>query len=230
MEDDKLKWEKFKKKFDQFIDYGAENKLIKPYDKELIDNLGNVYYGGLPTSILLLHSGLSNGYCYDRATLVTLGFGDDDFKVVYADIDHLKLRPDYISKFRDGKLSKHYGEHCFAERTTKDGRVWVYDTSLGLVFDKDLYYQMENPVIRKVNSKQDTLLFLQDDFRKYSNNEPNKYTLRFLLPIIEGNLSATQPFYKKALEEEIAKVKLKVGYDSIDVGEYKTVKNKEIER
>ena len=230
MENDKLKWEAFKKNFDRFIDYGAENKLIKPYDKELIDNLGNVYYGGLPASILLLHSSFSNGYCYDRATLVTLGFGEDDFQIVYADIDHLKLRPDYISKFREGKLSNHYAEHCFAERTTKDGRVWVYDTSLGLVFDKDLYYQMENPVIRKVNSKEDTLQFLCDDFQKNSNNNPNKYRLRFLLPILERDLSPTQPFYKRILEGELVKVKQIIANDSVEKGESKVIKNKGFER
>lgn len=38
-----------------------------------------INYGGLPATILLLYEGLCNGYCYDRGTLVTLGFDDDDF-------------------------------------------------------------------------------------------------------------------------------------------------------
>lgn len=134
-----LKWNLYKKKYDILFDYGVRHGLIRPYDAQLIENLRHIYYGGLPASILLLHGNLSNGHCYDRGTLITLGFGDDDFHVVDADIDSLKLNPKCIDEYRYNNLSEHYANHCFAERTTADGITWVYDTSLGLVFEKGLY-------------------------------------------------------------------------------------------
>lgn len=77
---EEMKWKLHKKKYDKLFNYGVKNGLIGAYDKKLIENLRHIYYGGLPASILLLHVKLSNGHCYDRGTLVTLGFGDDDFQ------------------------------------------------------------------------------------------------------------------------------------------------------
>ena len=56
------------------FNYGVKHGLISAYDKKLIENLR----GELSASIWL-HSKLSDGHCYDRGTLVTLGFGDGDF-------------------------------------------------------------------------------------------------------------------------------------------------------
>ena len=139
------------------FDYGVKHGLIRSYDNQLIENLRHIYYGGLPASILLLHGKLSNGHCYDRGTLITLGFGDDDFQVVDADIDSLKLNPAFI---RDDPM---YADHCIVERTTADGRKLIYDTSCGFVFDKDLYWLMERPKVRHSNSKDSIKRFIEED-------------------------------------------------------------------
>lgn len=76
---EEMKWKLHKKRYDELFNYGVKHGLIGAYDKKLIENLRHIYYGGLPASILLLHGKLSNGHCYDRGTLVTLGFGDDDY-------------------------------------------------------------------------------------------------------------------------------------------------------
>jgi len=57
--------------------------------------LRNIYYGGLPASILLLHSDMSNGKCYDRAPLLAYAL-DCDYEVVYANINNIKLNPLYV--------------------------------------------------------------------------------------------------------------------------------------
>ena len=116
---EQLKWNLHKKKVDILFNYGVKHGLIHPYDNQLIENLRHIYYGGLPASILLLHGKLSNGHCYDRGTLITLGFGDDDFQVVDADIDGFKLNPKFIDEYRYNNLSERYPNHCFAERTIK---------------------------------------------------------------------------------------------------------------
>lgn len=161
---EQMRWKLHLKKYNILFNYGIKKGLTGSYDNELIENLRHIYYGGLPASILLLHEKFSNGHCYDRGTLVTLGFGDDDFKVVDADIDSLRLNPKYIDECRQGNASERFPNHCFAERKTKNGMTLVYDTSLGLVFEKSLYYRLENPKITKVNDKKTTLEFLYYDF------------------------------------------------------------------
>lgn len=210
---EEMKWKLHKKKYDELFNYGVKHGLIGAYDKKLIENLRHIYYGGLPASILLLHGKLSNGHCYDRGTLVTLGFGDDDFQVVDADIDSLRLNPQYIDEYRNG--SEHFANHCFAERTLKDGTTLVYDTSVGLVFEKDLYYKLENPKITKVNDRDTTLRFLYYDFQQDSDIEKDKYALPLILPNIENCLVATQPFYLEQLKQEVEILKQEVDYDAV---------------
>lgn len=212
---EQLKWKLHKKKYDILFDYGVKHGLIRSYDNKLIENLRHIYYGGLPASILLLHGKLSNGHCYDRGTLITLGFGDDDFQVVDADIDSLKLNPQFIDEYRYNNLSEHYPNHCFAERTTADGIIWVYDTSVGLVFEKSLYYKMQNPKITKVNNRSTTLKFLYYDFQRDSDIERDKYALPLILPNIEACMYPTQPFYLEQLKKEIEILKSEIGYESV---------------
>lgn len=213
--DELLEWEQHKKNYNKLFDYGVKHGLIHSYDNQLIENLRHIYYGGLPASILLLHGRLSNGHCYDRGTLITLGFGDDDFQVVDADIDSLKLNPKYIDEYRHNKCSEHYSNHCFAERTMADGKVWVYDTSVGLVFEKSLYYKMQNPKITKINNRLTTLKFLYYDFQQNSDIERDKYALPLILPNIEACMLPTQPFYLEQLKHEIEILKREIGYDSV---------------
>lgn len=195
--------------------YRVKHGLIRAYDNKLIENLRHIYYGGLPASILLLHDKSSNEYCYDRGTLITLGFDDDDFQVVDADIDSLRLNPQYIDEYRSGKGSEHFGNHCFAERMVKDGTTLVYDTSIGLIFEKSLYYKLENPKITKINDKNSTLEFLYYDFQQDSDIERDKYALPLILPNIENCLTPTQPFYLEQLKQEIKLLKQEVNYEDI---------------
>ena len=212
---EQLKWKLHKKKYDILFDYGVKHGLIRSYDNQLIENLRHIYYGGLPASILLLHGKLSNGYCYDRGTLITLGFGNDDFQVVDSDIDSLKLNPQFIDEYRYNNLSEHYPNHCFAERTTSDGITWVYDTSVGLVFEKSLYYKMQNPKITKVNNRSTTLKFLYYDFQRDADIERDKYALPLILHNIEACMYPTQPFYLEQLKKEIEILKSEIGYDDV---------------
>ena len=120
-----LKYKLYKCKQELLLQYGTKKGLVRTYDDELITNLRHVYYGGIPASILLLHRKLSDGHCFDRGKLITLGFGNDEFQTVLADINNLKLNPKYIDEYRNGALSEGYGVHYFAERKEKDGRTWV---------------------------------------------------------------------------------------------------------
>lgn len=212
---DEMRWKLFNKKYNILFLYGVKHGLIQPYSDELLDTLRHFYYGGIPASILLLYEKICNGYCLDRGPLVTLGFEDDSFKVIDANINSLRLNPQYIGEFRKGLLDENYAIHCFAERTTKDGLTWVYDTSAGLVFEKNLYYKMEQPQLVKVNDEKATMEFLRADFLDDMDIERDKYALHIILPMIESNLVPIKSFYLEQLKKEIAILKEELDYEGI---------------
>lgn len=210
---DKLRWKLYKLKRRIILTYGFKTGLIHPYDKETIGNLSNIYLGGIPASLIILSHTMCVRRCYDRAFLVTYGFGDDDFKLVDADIDSIKYHPGVIE--RETGKDPHYANHCFAERTRKDGSVWVYDTTEGLVFEKSLYYKLENPKITKVNDKKTCELFADEICHVSRNINKDKDAVPLLLPMIEEMLKKAPELYEEAIKEEIANFKEKIGYDEL---------------
>lgn len=181
----------------------------------MIKKLRNVYYGGIPASIILLSNWLSNGYCYDRELLISRAFlEEDDVKLLYGDIDSLKLNPKFISD------SSYYADHCFVERITKDGRHLIYDTSCGLVFDKKLYWLMERPKIRHINCKDLIKKFIEEDEdRCLEDVEGDKYISLLILPMIEITLGMPTEMYSlrgiELLQREINYFKEQIKYDDV---------------
>lgn len=216
---DKLRWSIYKKKKDLLFYYGIFNGLIHSYEEELLANLRHVYYGGVPASIILLCDKFCNGRCYDRGLLITLGFGDDDFKLVDADIDGIGLNPKLIDKYNEaiakGYTWNHPANHCFAERAKKDGSVWVYDTSMGLVFEKNLYYRMENPKITKINDREATENYCEYQDIKNANFDQDKYILPMILPTIERLADTEKQLYREKLKKEILRFKEEINYEGI---------------
>ena len=142
------------------------------YRIELIYKLRDIYYSFLPASIILLSNALSNGRCYDSALLMSQAFLDDegDVKLVYASIESLRLNPKYIS---DNELDS---DHCFVEYTDINGKSYIYDASEGLVYDKNLYWKIEKPIVRKVNDKNSIINYLNDDcLIYYCGKEPGAH-------------------------------------------------------
>lgn len=212
----KLKWYLHQKRYKMLLIYGLQHGLIFPYDDELIGKLRNVYYGGIPASIILLSNGMSNGHCYDRALFMSRAFLDeeDDVKLLYGDIDSLKLNPRFISD------SPHYADYCFVERIAKDGRHLIYDTSCGFVFDKRMYWLMEKPKLRHTNSKESIRKFIEEDEDRFPEDiERDKYASPLILPMIETTFGRPTEMYSlsgiKLLQQEINHFKEQIKYDDV---------------
>ena len=212
----KLKWYLYQKKYKMLLIYGLQHGLIFPYDDKLIEKLRNIYYGGIPASIILLSDCMSNGHCYDRALLMSRTFLDDedDIKLLYGDIDSIKLNPRFISDF------PHYANHCFVERITKDGRHLIYDTSCGFVFDKKLYWLMERPRLRHTNNKESIRKFIEEEEDRFPEDaERDKYVSPLILPIIEATFGRPTEMYSlngiELLQREINHFKEQIKYDDV---------------
>ena len=211
-----MKWKFYEYKYYKLLKFGLKTGRIFPYDDELIEKLREVYYGGIPASIILLSNGLTNGFCYDRALLMSRAFldTDDDIKLLYGDIDGLKLNPRFIN---DDPL---YADHCFLERTTKDGKHLIYDTSSGFVYDKKIYWLMERPKIRKFNEKEAIKRFIREDEEIHPENlENDKYAAPMILDNLKYTYGRPTEMYSllgiELLQREIELFKEKIGYDKI---------------
>ena len=212
-----MKWNLHSYKSRQLLLWGLKNGYIAPYDDELIEKLRNIYYGGIPASIILLSNGLSNGHCYDRALLMSRVFLDeeDDVQLVYATIDTLKLNPQFADK--NDPL---YADHCIVERITKDGQHLIYDTSSGFVYDKKLYWLMENPKIRKINKKSSIIEFVKSNENYQPEDiERDKYASTLILPMIEMTYGRPNEMYSRLgielLQREIDHFKKVINYDEV---------------
>ena len=117
------------------LPYGFQTEKIQPYDEKLIEKLRTVYEGS------------SCFHSFIVAWYVKWALLDEDIQFVYATIDGIRLNPKLE---QDNPM---YAAYCFLEQTTKDGRHIIYDTSMGLVIDKSLYWLLEHPKVRKINSK-----------------------------------------------------------------------------
>lgn len=206
----------FKKGKKLLID-GIEKGLISLYDDELIGKLRNIYYGGVLASVILLSDAMRNGYCYYRAFLLAQAFLDetDDINLIYATLDSLKFNPEYLC---DDPL---YVDHCIVLQTTKDGRCLIYDTSTGIVYDKEMYWLIENPKIRKIDNKESIRKFLLEEERiNPSCIKIDKYIARVILPM--------QMYSAKEiglLQREIEHYKQETGYTTKNKLLIKTDKN-----
>lgn len=211
------KWQLFQEKYYELFKKGVENKKIRPYSEEEIEKLREVYYGGIPASIILLSPNLCNGYCYDRALLLSHIFKEDQFQLVDANINSIRLNPEMIDDSTNkstGKVKRNFSNHCFVLKKEKDGSVWVYDTTAMLVIEKDLYYQMEEVEITKINSKQATEEYFEYLEVEKADIERDKYASVLILPNIEKTISTKNP-YREMLKREIEIFKEKIGYDAL---------------
>lgn len=214
---EKKKWEIYSFKSKQMLLWGLKNKKVFPYGEALIEKLRNISYGGVPASIILLSNGMCNGYCYDRAHLMSKAFIDDedvDIKLVYATIDSLKLNPLY-----NNDEDPLYADHCFVEISDKDGE-YVIDTSAGFIFEKKFYYMMEHPKVRHVNNKEKIIEFCKFEHRDSPEDiERDKYALPAILPFIEMTYGRPNEMYSmlgiEMLQNEINIFKKKINYDDL---------------
>ena len=209
-----MKWNLHNYKSKQLLIWGLKNGYIAPYDDALIEKLRNIYDGGIPASILLL----SNGHCYDRALLMSRAFLDEegDVRLVYATIDSLKLNPQYANRGDDPL----FADHCIVERITKDGHHLIYDTSAGFVYDKKLYWLIEHPKVRKINSKDSIIEFVKsEEYYHPEDIERDKYASPLILPMIEMTYGRPTELYTmlgiELLQREIEHFKKVINYDGM---------------
>jgi len=214
-------WNQYATRQKELFRYGIDEGLIYPYeiDDDFMERLRDIYWGGMSLSVIVLCNRITNGFCYDRSLLSAYGFGDDDFKQVYAVVDGIRLRTDYIDQYQqyseEEKESFHYGEHCYMERTKEDGTVWVYEPSFGFVYRKDIYDKIEHPVVSSSMSRAEILSSYEYIDILEEDIEVSKYSSFQHVPFYEACLMVGQQFHMDVLRAELELYKKKINFDEI---------------
>ena len=125
-----LKKQLYFRKMNLLIKQGMANKKIVPFDDEFYKQMDHTYFNGLPISMHIKYlKPLPDmlGRCYDRALFMFFCF--PEAVLVYGD-----------NKFSEFEYGKNNAIHYWIEIGN-----YVYDPSLMMRFDKDLYYSIYMP-------------------------------------------------------------------------------------
>lgn len=215
-EERKAKW--FWKKHDVLMKLGFKHKMIGIYSDAFLEKLRDVYYGGIPASIILLDPARCRRRCYDRAVLAAVGLKDMDYKVVHADIDGIRYNKATMEEVKywqskGKKINEHFANHCYLE-FEDGGLTWVLDTTDGLIYEKHLYQLINRPKVNCVRTKEETLAFPDYIDIVEADINRDKYIVPALLPIIEAEIEACS-MYKEQARREIELFKKKIDFDAL---------------
>lgn len=218
---------RFWKKHSKLMKIGFKLGLVRGYGEGFLERLRDVYYGGIPASIILLNPHSCRCKCYDRAVLACFAFRDIDYQVVHANIDTIRYNRKTVEEVnyylaRGEKISDKYPNHCFVEFNL-NGLPWVLDTTDGLIYEKHFYYLINNPDVNCIRTKQETEEF--PDYIDIANAdiERDKWAALTTLPIIEKQIEESS-MYKELARKEIQLFKDKIHFDELN-SQYEKEKN-----
>ena len=154
------------------------------HEEELVERLRGLTYRGFPLSIVLFCREFCRGECYSMSMNISRGM--DKFKLVHGDVNFIVLNDEYPN-------------HSWVE---KDG--FVYDTTDGFRWDKDLYYELFQPVVREVYTEETVKDY--GDYQRvlsHSHDEVDPLQLQLMIQYIEL-LETENPYVNsKFLQNEI---------------------------
>lgn len=192
---------------------GEKQKRIVPFDEDVYEKMSHTYFGCLPVSmnIKYLQPITSLGKCFDRSLMMFCCF--DDALLVCADVKELELTG-----------GKDAAGHYWIEIGD-----YVYDPSLIRRIDKDLYYEMYQPINVIKNTKEEYCMEESkresfDDITKttisdYQPGGKKRYELMANIPLVVGIAGMTVNIEFMAELKEWLKL---VQYDEKDVDEQLT--------
>lgn len=128
-----------------------KQKKILPYEPQLLENLRKKEAYGIPILILILSHPCCAENCYPMSVLISTGM--DHFTLVHGNVNCIPKNDQYPN-------------HSWVE---KDG--FVYDTTDGFKWEKNLYYQLFSPEVINTYREDDvkTYSFYQDVLRNVKN-------------------------------------------------------------
>ena len=196
-------WKDYETRYKNLMTWGTYVGLVQIFDDSLFTQARDLYYNNVPAVLLLLENNLVQKHCYDRAKLLAYILNDPEAEVVVANIEGLKYNPLCLGKYLVGKLGDNYAEHCFVRRKEKDGRVWIYDTSLGLKVEEGLYKDIQKPEILSKSKK--PIKLDEIGIKKYTREDlnENKDYIRSIISAYIDDLNPISKDYRDLMKKEL---------------------------
>lgn len=123
----KLKRQLYLKKITLLLNQGILDKKIVPFDEDFYEKMRHTYFNGIPIAMhikyLIPLTGMPGG-CYDRSCLMFFCFSDA-----------------FLCRGNNKELELRYGKENSGHGWIEIGN-YVYDPSLLMKIDKDLYYSV----------------------------------------------------------------------------------------
>ncbi|MBR2603779.1 MAG: hypothetical protein IKE10_01965 [Bacilli bacterium] len=192
-------WKDYKKYKNQHDIFGMYLGYISTYDDELIERLRNIYYGGIPASVCLLSHDFASRKPAQMTKLLSRAFLDDE------NTRDVRILTVVNNSSMNSPKAKNYS---VLERTTINGITLIYDTTAGLVYDKDAYLRLEEPIVVKEEEKDSIEKTIEEDKEKHPTDyDINPCALTIVLPMIEDAYNNTNERYSqndsKLLQREV---------------------------
>lgn len=198
---------------------GLEEKLITPFDPTILTRLRKTYYSFYSGLLYLYVEPTDFETIGNKIEILTHVLENDDYRIVHADTD--STREIHFNEYQE----KHLDFSSFIE-IKRGHKTYVYDPFSLLCFEKNLFYQLEHPEIRRSVPKeiiQRNAAYQEDDFQ----TPHDTWMLVEFLPRM-AKIIAKSP-YKDFLEKELTRYKEEVSYEDVVLDwkiEERTVKSK----
>lgn len=205
---DDIKKTLYFKKTELLLSKGIKDNKIIPFDNEFYEELSHTIIAGLPASmhIKYLKPILPPGKCYDRSLFMFLSIKNSI--LVRANTKDLEL-----------KYGKENSGHGWIEKDK-----YVYDPSLMMRFDKDLYYEIYKPTnIEKCNKEEycsigDNLEFYNDiKYTTVEDYKPNGKKRIELLMSIPLTIAIAQNSNNQEFINELNEYLETIDYDEEEI-------------
>lgn len=183
-----------------------KNRKISEFDLELLSKLKKTVYGGIPGNIYLYAFPTNFETIGNKLEILAWAYRDKKYKLVHGNTNSTKeiMFHEYDSKHLD------YNSWMEVKIGLKE---YVIDTFSMLMFEKDIYYQLENPQVLKVVTSEDINNHparCDDDFSEAFASYDSLLMLMDTLEYLTNNSP-----YKDYLIKELDKLKSKIDYDKM---------------
>lgn len=180
---------------------------ITDFDQTVLTRLRKLYFGFYSGLMYMYIETTNNDNIGNKAELMTFVFEDKDYELIHGETDSIREIP--FSRYGLKRLE------CNSWLEVREGqKVWVYDLFSMLKIEKNVYYQLEKPNIKRVVSKNAIMSHPgrdNDDYQYY--HDGMNFMLIEILPKLEQILP-THP-YGNILAPEITKFKKDINFENI---------------
>lgn len=180
---------------------------ISDFDQTTLTRLRKLYYGFYSAIIYLYYEPTDFNNIANKLELLTHVLEDKKFNIVHGSVDSTRD----IKFYMYGVQHLDFNSWIEVEEGTT---TWVYDVFSLLKFEKNTYYELEHPTIRKIIPGDAILNHPGRDREDYSTFHDGFIEILFKqMPIMEKSMD-THPF-RHILAPELTRFKKDINYDEL---------------